>query len=179
MAQTVTYEGKTYTRVKGRWVDERYMTVSHLQKTLDDILFAQSNTEDLSLTELMQEADRFKDAGSFYFAARYYETVLQTPNAEICRYIYPRLSSCYRAMHQPEKAVALYEEARKQYGEIVMSKALCTSAAAAYCDLKDYETARRLADKAYALSGGNAIGELAAVYGRIRKETTGSGAYDG
>ena len=72
----------------------------------------------------------------------------------------------------------MYERLVGQYGGRLLSPALCTSVAAAYCDIKDYKKAKDCADKAYAMSGGKAAGELAAVYGRIRKETTGSGKFE-
>ena len=59
-----------------------------------------------------------------------------------------------------------------------MSAPLYTSVAAAYCDIHDYLSAKKYADKAFAIGGGKAAGELSSVYGRIRKETTGSGTFE-
>ena len=34
---TVTFNGKDYTKVNGKWVDKDFMVVTHLQKTLDNL----------------------------------------------------------------------------------------------------------------------------------------------
>lgn len=178
MAEEVIYNGKKYTRVNGKWADKNYMLVPNLQKTLDNILVQGKDISGLSVEELIAEADKYKEAGSVHLAIKYYETALETQTVDVHKFVLPKLTSCYRAQGQAEKAIKLFEAAKTQYGERLMSAPLCTSAAAAYCDVKDYVSAKRCADKAYAKSGGKASGELASVYGRIRKETTGSGAFD-
>lgn len=178
MPETVIYNGRTYTRVNGKWVDKNCMVVTHLQKTLDNLLAQQRPMEDLSVNELIAEADKFKEAGTIHLAIKYYETALETHTVEVHKFVLPKLTSCYRAQGQAKKAIEKFEYAKSQYGERLMSAPLCTSAAAAYCDIQDYVSAKKCADKAFAMSGGKASGELASVYGRIRKETTGSGAYE-
>ena len=178
MAEEVIYNGKKYTRINGKWADKNYMLVPNLQKILDNIWAQERDLSGLSVEELIAEADKFKEAGSVHLAIKYYETALETHTVEVHRFVLPKLTSCYRAQGQATKAIELYENARSQYGERLMSPPLCTSAAAAYCDIRDYVSAKRCADKAFAMGGGKASGELASVYGRIRKETTGSGSFD-
>ena len=178
MAETITYEGKTYTRVNNKWVDKNFMVVTHLQKTLDNLFVQNTSKDDLTIEELIAMGDSFKDAGTVHIAIKYYETALDANTVKVHRAVLPRLTSCYRAQGQASKAVELYERARIMYGERLMSPPLCTSVAAAYCDICDYVSAKKCADKAYAMSGGKASGELASVYGRIRKETTGSGKFE-
>ena len=177
MTEQIMFNGQKYTRVNGKWVDKNYMVVTHLQKTLDNLLAQQKPMEDFSVDELITEGDKYKEAGMIHLAIKYYETALETHTVEVHKFVLPKLTSCYRAQGQAKKAIELFEYAHSQYGERLISAPLCTSAAAAYCDVRDYEAAKKCADKAYAMSGGRASGELASVYGRIRKETTGSGAF--
>lgn len=179
MKEEVVYSGKKYTRVKGKWVDSNYMAVPHLQKILDKLFEEQRNTDDFTLEELIAEGDRFKSAENYHLAIKYYVTALETTqDVNTYRYVLPRLTSCYRGQGQAAKAIELFERLTRQYGGKLHSAPLCTSIAAAYCDVKEYKKAKECADKAYAMSSGKAVGELAAVYGRIRKETTGSGRYE-
>ena len=53
----------------------------------------------------------------------------------------------------------------------MITPALLTSAAAAYCDLGDYDRAKKCCDRAFAQLNGKRNGELSAVYGRIKKES--------
>ena len=178
--EEIIYNGKKYSRIKGKWVDSNYITVpTSLQSTLDALFEEQRNLDVFTLEELIAEGDRFKGAESYHLAIKYYATVLEeTQDVNTYRYVLPRLTSCYRAQGRATEAVGLYERLNQQYGGKLHSPALCTSIAAAYCDIKDYKKATDCADKAYAMSGGKAAGELAAVYGRIRKETTGSGKFE-
>ena len=54
-----------------------------------------------------------------------------------------------------------------------LSVPLLTSLAAAYCDVGNYELAKKCANKAYAIQGGgkNYQTELSLVFQRIKKET--------
>jgi tetratricopeptide (TPR) repeat protein len=177
MAETIIYNDNTYKRVNGKWVDKNGMVVTHLQKTLDNLFAKQQPKDNLTAEQLIAEGDKYKEAGSPHLAIQYYEAALKTKTVLVHKSVLPRLTSCYRMQGQAIKAIEIFESAKATYGEKLMSSPLCTSVAAAYCDIKDYESAKKLADKAYAMGGGKASGELASVYGRIRKETTGSGAF--
>lgn len=178
MAETIIYNDNTYRRVNGKWVDKNGMVVTHLQKTLDNLFSKQQSKDNLTADELIAEGDRYKEAGTTHLAIQYYEAALKTKTISVHKAVLPRLTSCYRMQGQAIKAIEIYESARMTYGEKLMSSPLCTSVAAAYCDIRDYDSAKKCADKAFAMSGGNASGELNSVYRRIRKETTGSGAFE-
>ena len=178
MTDTITYNDNTYKRVNGKWIDKNNMVVTHLQRTLDNLFAKQQPKENLSVEGLIAEGDRYKGAGTTHLAIQYYEKAMETNTVDIYRYILPRLTSCYRIQGQAKKAIEVFELAKGKLGNRLLSSPLCTSIAAAYCDICDYETAKKYADKAYAIGGGKASGELASVYGRIRKETTGSGAFE-
>ena len=108
MAETVIYNGETYTRMNSKWVDKNYMVVTHLQGVLDRLLSSQKSTDDLSVEELIAEADKFKEAGSFSCAIDYYEKALNTRTVEVHRFVLPKLTSCYRARGQAAKAIELF-----------------------------------------------------------------------
>ena len=178
MAEMITYNGQTYRRVKGKWVDKNGMVVSHLQKTLDNLFAKQQAMDNMTAEELIAEGDKYKEGKTSHLAIKYYEAALKSGTINTHRFVLPKLTSCYREQGRPKKAIELYEQAKALYGEKSMSHPLCTSVAAAYCDIGDYEDAKKCADKAFAMNGGKASGELTSVYGRIKKETTGSGAFE-
>ena len=76
-------------------------------------------------------------------------------------------------------AIALNREMHGKYGRDVFSVPLYTSVAAAYCDVGDFETAKKVCDYAYFRQGGGTgeKNELSLVYRRILKQTTGSGSF--
>ena len=74
--------------------------------------------------------------------------------------------SCYRERGLPQKAIELYEWARSQNDENLISIPTLISAASAYCDTEQFRLARKCADKAYALNHGKADNILRAVYNR-------------
>ena len=178
MAETIIYNGQTYRRIKGKWVDKDNMVVTHLQRTLDNLYVKQQSMDRMTVDELIAEGDKYKEAGTINLAIRYYEAAMKTDIDAEHKYVLARLTSCYRAQGRANKAIELFELANERFGEKALSSPLCTSVAAAYCDIRDYESAKKYADKAYALNGGKASGELTSVYGRIRKETIGSGAFE-
>lgn len=84
----------------------------------------------------------------------------------------PILTSMYRLTGQPRRAIDEAERYVAYYG-VQYTAPLLTSVAAAYCDLGDYENAKKFAGRAYAKQGGN-IGEeneLSLVYKRIQRLT--------
>ncbi|MFW5780575.1 MAG: hypothetical protein ACOCWI_03915 [Bacillota bacterium] len=91
------------------------------------------------------------------------------------RYILPIITSIYRKMLKPEKVIELNKKAYEMYGKTVFSVPLYTSIAAAYCDLNQYEKAKKFCHIAYAEQGGTTgyQTELTLVYNRIEKETRG------
>ena len=60
----------------------------------------------------------------------------------------------------------------EKYGKHVASPFLYTSLAAAYCDVSDFDNAKKYADKAYSYGRTENHSDLIAVYQRIKKENT-------
>ncbi len=179
MKEQVEHNGQTYTRIKGKWYDKNHMAVPHLQKKLDELYESQRNLDDFTLEELVAEGDRFKAAESWHIAIRYYDRALEvTQNVQTFRLVLPRITSCYRAQGRAKDAIALYDSLTGMYRNRLASPALLTSIAAAYCDIRDFRKAEEYAKWAYAASHGKSSPELNGVFGRIRKELTGSGKYE-
>ena len=103
-------------------------------------------------------------------AAKGLENALEKANISEVRRILPRLTSLLRKRGQPEKAIEICETYTQLYNKPVYSSPLFTSIAAAYCDIGDYTTAKKFADRAFAFDG-KGSGELSSVYQRIKKET--------
>ncbi len=168
----VIFEGKEYRRYTEKWVDTNNMTVSEiLQDRLNAAFFQTQNLQEMTYDELVEYGNKYKNSGSIGIAIRLFEFASTRADAGNIAGLLPRLTSCYRSQGQPQKAIDLLEYARAKYGERILSGALLTSAAAAYCDLKQYRTARKCCDRAFAMSNGKKSGELSAVYARIRKES--------
>lgn len=178
--EIIECNGKKYFRQKGKWFDDKTcMAVPNLQGVLDGLYSEQIDCDSLSADELLDLGREAYAAESYLIATKYYEAAFSSADQQQMFGLLSTLSSCYRKIGKPEKSIELYEYARLNFGERFISEGFCTSVAAAFCDLKKHEEAKKMANKAYAKSGGKGSGELNGLYGRIRKETTGSGKYDG
>lgn len=171
--EEIKFEEKIYKNIKGKWYDDFFIEVNMpLQNKLNSSYLETINLEKMSVKELLETADGFKKTLSNNKAIEIYNIAIEkTEDIEEIIFILPRITSSYRLSHKPEEAVELYKEIIKKYGYDILNSVLLTSIAAAYCDIMEYANARKCADKAYAMSKGNASDELRAVYGRIRKET--------
>lgn len=87
--------------------------------------------------------------------------------------LYAVLMSCQRGQGDAQGAIETYKSFCDKNDSYFLTSYICTSAAAAYCDLKDYKNAIRLCDQAYRLQGGSTgkFNELSLVYKRIESET--------
>ena len=96
--------------------------------------------------------------------------MLKYDDEEFLYRILPIYTSCCREMGLSRVAI---ERVENDYSHVGYSAALCTSLAAACCDIKEYDKAVRYAKKAYAKQGGGQgyKTELSLVFLRIKKET--------
>lgn len=170
--ETLIFEGETYRRINGRWVSSRQMVVHEgLQRDLNKAFAKELDVTKLSMKECIIEGDKFKQSGSAFIALKFYEQALLNANRSTMAYLLPRMTSCYRQTGQAQKAIDILSVASNKYGKAMVTPALLTSVAAAYCDLKDYTRAKKCCDRAYASGGKNE--ELSEVYKRIDRETSG------
>lgn len=87
------------------------------------------------------------------------------------RIVLPMVTSCHRMAGNPQKAIDFWNENKAICSEYA-SGPLMTSLAAAYCDVGNYELAKKFANRAYAIQGGSKdyATELSLVYQRIKNE---------
>lgn len=106
--------------------------------------------EDMDYSEALREGDLFKENGEYGYAVRFYE---RAADAAVSFWqassVLPRITSCYRAIGRPEKAIELFAKTKRDFGEKMMNEALLTSAAAAYCDMEQPENAIRCCNFAF------------------------------
>ena len=108
---------------------------------------------------------------SYASAIIFYEKALQSCDRKTYCYILPRITSCYRKNHMPRKAIEVLSNAKRVYGVYIITSALITSAAAAYCDLKEYENALKCCRWAMKTFGGHIDSNMRRVMFRIKKES--------
>lgn len=169
----IEYEGKSYHRSSKSWVDSSGLTVCGILQDKLDAAFENSlDVSSMSVAELLDIGDRFKQNESVGKAIKYYEIASRKANERDLAYILPRLTSCYRIQKRPREAIDILTYANERYGKKMITTALLTSAAAAYCDIGDYIRAEKCCDRAYAESDGKFSEELSAVYERLKRETT-------
>lgn len=168
----IVHNGKTYTRNNSKWVDADFMVVHEaLQRQLNQIYFQSIDFSSYSLYDLISEGDKFKASYTYDAAIVFYEKAIEQCDEEDLKYILPRITSCYRQEKRPKKAIEVLSYAKAKYGEDMITPALLTSVAAAYCDLQEYENAMRCCKWAYKRYGGDADLSLSLVLARIKKET--------
>jgi hypothetical protein len=168
------YEGKKYRRYDAKWVDESGMVVPVvLQNALNKLAFAEESLDEMDYATAKSEGDKFKKSESYLLAVRYYEVALSkaTTRGQIASLL-PRMTSCYRRIHRPQRVIELMSAAKEKYGEEIVTEILLTSVAAAYCDLDQPENAIRCCRWAYSVLRSKTeefSGELANVFQRAKK----------
>ncbi len=167
----IEFEGKSYHRRSKSWVDSSGLIVCGILQDKLDTAFEESlDISSMPVAELLVLGDRFKRNESISKAIKYYEIASQKANERELAYILPRLTSCYRLQERPSRAIEILTYANEKYGEKMLTPALLTSAAAAYCDMGMLTKAQKCCDRAYAKSGDKTSEELNAVHERILRE---------
>ena len=169
-----TYEldGQRYYYDRGRWFTSNYMTApTELTGRLNTLLAEKEDLSEKSFTELIKLLDRAKHGQNTQYAVKIAEEALEKAEevSDISRLL-PRLTSLYRQVGNPQKAINVAKEYTDMFNRKVWSQALLTSIAAAYCDLEDYETAKKFADIARSAFDGVPSPELMGVYEMLKRE---------
>ena len=162
--------GEIYYLIRGRWVNSHFTSVSKEEMyKLNSLRVKDLNFDNIEPSELIKMAQEMKDSEDYIYSKRLFETLFEKcDEKEVVRSILSRYTSILRNLEQPQKAIEVAEKYISIYGKYVYSPALFTSLAGAYCDLGDLVEARKNANIANAMSGGNAGIELQSVYARIR-----------
>ena len=194
--ESIVFEGVESFRRDNYWVDSsQQIAPLVIQEELDKRYAKKLRVEGCSTRELLRQADEFKaiphkarltawrricttssvryclkNNGSFALAAKFYKQAPEHADRRDRSFIYPRLTSCYRALGHATEVIKLMTYIKTHDGMDMITPVLLTSAAAAYCDLGQYENALKCAKRAYAMYNGRATEELHGVFGRIKKE---------
>ena len=168
--ETLIMDGETYYLIKGKWVNSHFTAVSkeELYK-LNALRVKNINFDDKPLEELIELAQSMKDNDDLIYSKRLFEDLLdKCHDSTTIRSILPRYTSILRKLQKPDMAIEVADDYLGRFGKSVSSPALHTSLAGAYCDKGDYTEARLQANRAMAMSAGNASIELQSVYARIK-----------
>jgi tetratricopeptide (TPR) repeat protein len=173
--EEILFENELYYFDNGKLYDENFIetpnitsrqVLTHYYNSIDYKSFNEENLinflKQLKTSEFYEACLKIIDYGLNKFAH----------SLNLRRRIIAMKLSCHRALNQPQKAIEYWNDNQDIFSSCI-SVPLLTSLAAAYCDVKNYELARKYANKAYALQGGslNYTSELSLVYQRIKKET--------
>lgn len=163
-------EGKTYYYQNGKWFDSSYISVhqsmvSKLNKLLDKDKIVQQD-----FSEACKTIDRAKEEGNLTLALEMSNRLIVECRTWDIQLLLPRITSIYRAIGNPNKAIQVSDEYIEKYGKEVYSPMLFTSIAAAYCDLGDYVKAKEYADRANVMGKTSNESDLIVVYKRIKSK---------
>ena len=170
----VTLNDEDYFLIKGKWYDAHYLEVPvNVALALTEQILNDTSINGYSNEQLEKFVMGFKDQGltgkALEIAAILYDRYESANDTSKLRWLMPVETSILRMSRTPQKAIEFYNAQIAKFGNTVNSPQLLTSVAAAYCDVGDYDNAKRLCDRAYGWGG--ASYELSMVYGRIKKET--------
>ena len=168
IVDTLEYNGKQYMRYKSNWVDSNNMVVHlELQDILNNLFIERIDLSGTEIQEIIMQASKFKESGSYKLAIKYYEYVIENSTENAIRFVLPQITSCYRKYNEPQKAIDTVSLLKQKYGGGILTHSLLTSLAAAYCDMEEFGKAKKCCDRAYAMNNGSSSLELAMVYKRI------------
>ena len=168
--ETYVFKGETYYLINGKWYNSGYTKVNkETMYDLNDLRIKKLNFDDVEISELISMAQEMKDSEDYIFSKKLFETIFEKCNDQkVIRSILSRYTSILRKLQQPREAIELAEKYISIYGKGVTSPTLFTSLAGAYCDIGDTTEARKKANIAMSMCGGNAGPELQSVYARIK-----------
>ena len=166
-------DGKIYYYNNGCFYDEFFLMVEgvDLQKVAKEY-FRALPWGSLKGDSLFESVKQMKASGLYYETEKIIEKlfVKHAKDVDLLQKLLPLYLSCCRELNRPQKAI---DGAKVLLPICGGSSATYTSLAAAYCDIKDYENAKKYARVAYAKQGGGKgyKTELSLVFMRLKKET--------
>ena len=171
----IEYEGEIYYFNNGKVYDSFFMEIPQIisEKILGKY-YEELDCENFDENQFLEHIKNLKSSRFFIKCIKIIEFAIEKFNKSIdfCKAVLPIATSCYRLNNQPQQAIDFWKTKRESFRSCI-SAPLFTSLAAAYCDIQDYITAKKLANTACALSNGpnNMSPELISVYARIKAAT--------
>ncbi len=169
--ERMTYEGREYrfNEHTYKWIYDSIAAEHGLAVTLNGLAESVILSHDPGFEDLWEFGYIFRQMGDHWRSIKFYEwAIAGDPYRKEIRWMLPGLSSAYRKVNMPEKAVMLKERFPMHLSGHAV---LFTSQAAAYSDMGDLKNAKRCAARAYAIykeRGAVIPEELHAVYRRIK-----------
>lgn len=162
-------DDEVYYYKNGRWVDSDNMSVpTSLVSRLNRLLTNSENLSEKSVVELIELFDKAKKADNTQLALKAVEAAIEKADVAEIKSLLPRATSIYRNLGKSQKAIDMMEHYIEIYDKSIISQALLTSVAAAYCDIGKLDMARKYANKAKASYAGQSSPELINVYARLK-----------
>lgn len=170
--EKIEFEGEVYYINKNIFYDSCFMQVSKEVSTkLAAHYLKDVDINTLHRDQLLEHIKKLKNMEEYAACvSAIYKGLKIYQDIPLIKDVLPILTSCYRFMGRPQDAISVAKEYLRDYecGSIP----LYTSMAAAFCDVGNYEEAKKYAGVAYAQQGGG-VGyknELSLVYERIHRE---------
>lgn len=168
--QTFELDDNKYYYNNGKWLTSSFTTpplavVSKLNK----LLIENEDFSEKTMEELLEIIDKARASENIQLASQAIEASLRIATVPELRNLLPRLTSNYRKIGRPTSAIEIALSYLEEHSKKVWSPALFTSLAAAYCDIDDFESGKKYANRARSLSGNESSPELISVYKRIKQ----------
>lgn len=172
----IEYDNETYYYVNNQFLDSNFLVVdTSTSQKLANEYFKKIDYKVLKMQDLIGFIAELKTAEAHLLVIEVGEYGMHKFGADIefASIVLPMMTSSYRQLKMPQQAINYAEVYLQKFPNILRSsEALCTSLAAAYCDVKDYPKAKRYADLACAINKNKGIfsPELRALYARLEQE---------
>ena len=172
----IEYNDETYYYVNNQFLDSNFLVVdTNTSQKLANEYFRKVDYRSLAGLDLLDFITELKTTGAYLLVIEVGEYGMHKfgADSEFASIVLPMMTSSYRQLKLPKKAIDYAEVYLQKFPYILRSSgALCTSLAAAYCDIKNYHNAKRYADLSRAINKNKGVfsSELNAVYARLEKE---------
>lgn len=168
------YNGEIYYYKAGKWLDANLVSVPVvLVNELNKLILNPETIEEDDMEYLLRIVYGARREENYQLAAMALEETMrraiENDQIRLIRNLLPVLTSNYRKMNRPKKAINESRRILDVYGKKIWSAALFTSIAGAYCDIDEYEVARKFADIAQWMVGDDTSNKLANIYERITR----------
>ena len=164
-------DGQKYFYNRGKWLYANYISAPlELAGRLNRLLLIKDYLLDKTVEQLLRMLDDLDVSLNMCDAIVVAERALEIADPEDIKIILPIVIGLYTKTGNPRKAVNTAKRYTDMFKKDVWSYTLFVNVAEAYCDMKDFETAKKFADIAREMAKGNEYKKLGAIYLRIMRD---------